>query len=392
MRKRYPYIIVGSGVAGNAALEKLVALGEKGNIFMISRDKHLPYDRPPLSKEFLRGKRKEEKVFYHTEGYFKDNGVDIALDTSVKEIGSKEKVVITSSGEEIAFDKLLMTPGVMPLRFKIKGTDLENIFYLRSLDDSKVIKDAMGRYKSAVIVGGGFIGMEVAAALVEKGIAATLLTRGRWLWDRFINKEIASFFEDYYKRQGVNFIVNDEPVEFIGEGSVKGLRTKDGRILDCDFVVAGIGTELPGEIFLSSGLAFDNGLVVDEYMQTNNPDIFGAGDAINFYDPVFKKRRRVEHWGHADYSGRLAAENMKGVKKPYDLLTYVFSRVFDLRLEFAGNETDWEEIKIIRGSFGDKSFTALYLKNGLARAYFQINGEQAERAELERRIRDDLGE
>ena len=181
-------------------------------------------------------------------------------------------------------------------------------------------------------------------------------------------------------------------MEFIGEGSVKGLRTKDGRILDCDFVVAGIGTELPGEIFLSSGLAFDNGLVVDEYMQTNNPDIFGAGDAINFYDPVFKKRRRVEHWGHADYSGRLAAENMKGVKKPYDLLTYVFSRVFDLRLEFAGNETDWEEIKIIRGSFGDKSFTALYLKNGLARAYFQINGEQAERAELERRIRDDLGE
>ncbi len=394
MKDRYGIVILGSGVAGSSALAELASRGVR-DVLMLTADRDLPYDRPPLSKEFLRGTKQAEAIRYHDEAWYAANGVELVRDAVATGIDAAGHALILAdlpaggqAASRVEFGKLLLAPGVAARRLAIPGADGANVHYLRSLADSIAIKRQLKAGKRLVVIGGGFIGMEVAAAALEYGAAVTVVNLGGWLWDRFTDRKVSSFFEEEYRRRGARLIFEDEPTAFVGEGSAFAVHTKKGETLPCDAVVVGIGTVLPDALFAGSGLLYDKGLLVDERMRSSHADIYGAGDIVRFIDPIFGARRRVEHWGHADASGRLAARNVLGADESYGLLTYVFSDLFDLHLEFAGDETGYEAIET-EGSFADREFTALYRKGGKVRAYFQINGSQEERDGLERRIREE---
>jgi NADPH-dependent 2,4-dienoyl-CoA reductase/sulfur reductase-like enzyme len=260
------------------------------------------------------------------------------------------------------------------------------VYYLRTLDDSAAISAAAEQGKRAVIIGAGFIGMEIAASLTQRGIQVIVLENQPHIWPRFVDGTLADFFQDYCMQKGVVFCTREMAVEIQGKGRCSCVITKSGKEFTCDFVCIGVGIVPNVEIARDAGLAVDNGIVVNEYLQTSHPDIYAAGDVANYPDPIFGKRRRVEHWGHAEYCGQLAGQNMAGPKNKYDFLTYVWSDIFDLHLEFAGDESEQDEV-IIRGRLQDKSFTILYLKQKVLKAYFSVNAGSKEFPALQRLIR-----
>lgn len=384
----FPFLILGSGVAGIAAVDKLVKLGQGDRVGLVSAEAELPYDRPPLSKEFLRGQMEEPKLRYHDRGYYDKHGVTLLLGQRVTRIAPRERKVYVEGGTPLGFGKLLIALGARPRRLEVPGAALHGIFYLRSLDDSRAIRAAMAEAHRAVVVGAGFIGMEVAAALAERGVEVTVLDVAGWLWPRVLDQRVAAIFETHYRARGVGFAFGDAVAAFGGDGgAVRAVRTRSGRAFPCDMAVVGIGTELPLELIPAGvGIEIDRGVVVDRQLRTGHPDVFAAGDLAVYEDPVFARRRRVEHWGHAQYGGALAAQSMAGQPAPYELLTYFWSDTFDLHIESAGDETDYEAIAL-RGETGARRFTACYLRGGRLVAYFQVNGEQPERDALERLIR-----
>jgi NADPH-dependent 2,4-dienoyl-CoA reductase/sulfur reductase-like enzyme len=237
-----------------------------------------------------------------------------------------------------------------------------------------------------VIVGAGFIGLELAASLTQKGVRVAVVEAAPHIWSRFADAMLAGFFQDYCARRGIAFHTNEKVSEIRGERGPSVVVTMAGRELPCDFVCIGVGIVPNVELARQAGLAVDNGIVVNEFLQSSHPDIYAAGDVAQYLDPVFRKRRRVEHWGHAEYSGQLAGRNMAGAGEPYDLLTYVWSDIFDLHLEFAGDESDHDQI-LLRGRPEEAPFTVLYLRGGALRAYFAVNGESREFPILQRLIR-----
>lgn len=384
----FPYLILGSGVAGIAAVDKLVRLKQGDQVGLVSAEAELPYDRPPLSKEFLRGQMEEPKLRYHDRTFYDKHGVALLLGRTVTGIEPGAKKVHVDGGPPLGFGKLLIALGARPRRLEGPGAALRGIFYLRSLNDSRAIRGAMAEAQRAVVVGAGFIGMEVAAALAERGIRVTVLGVAGWLWPRVLDRRVAAIFEEHYRARGVEFAFDDGVAAFEGAGgAVRAVRTRSGKTFPCDMAVVGIGTELPLEVVpKGAGIEVNKGIVVDKQMRTSHPDIFAAGDLAVYEDPVFARRRRVEHWGHAQYGGALAAQNMAGQPAPYELLTYFWSDTFDLHIESAGDETDFEAIAL-RGDTGARRFTACYLRGGRLVAYFQVNGEQPERDALEQLIR-----
>jgi NADPH-dependent 2,4-dienoyl-CoA reductase/sulfur reductase-like enzyme len=237
-----------------------------------------------------------------------------------------------------------------------------------------------------VIVGAGFIGLELAASLTQKGVRVAVVEAAPRVWARFADPALATFFQDYCARKGIAFYTGEKVSEIRGGSRPSAVVTMAGRELPCDFVCVGVGIVPNVELAREAGLAVDNGIVVNEFLQSSHADIYAAGDVAAYLDPVFGKRRRVEHWGHAEYSGQLAGRNMAGARDPYDLLTYVWSDVFDLHLEFAGDESE-HDVVLLRGRQEDGAFTVLYLREGALRAYFAVNADPKELPILQRLIR-----
>jgi NADPH-dependent 2,4-dienoyl-CoA reductase/sulfur reductase-like enzyme len=237
-----------------------------------------------------------------------------------------------------------------------------------------------------VIVGAGFIGLELAASLTQKGVHVAVLEAAPHVWARFADATLAGFFRDYCARKGVAFYTDEKVTEIRGEGRPSTVLARSGLELPCDFVCIGVCIVPNVELAQEAGLAVANGVVVNEFLQSSHPDVYAAGDVANYLDPVFGKRRRVEHWGHAEYSGQLAGRNMSGAREPYDLLTYVWSDVFDLHLEFAGDESEHDQV-LYRGRLQDGAFTVLYMRDGALTAYFAVNGDSKDLPILQRLIR-----
>jgi NADPH-dependent 2,4-dienoyl-CoA reductase/sulfur reductase-like enzyme len=263
---------------------------------------------------------------------------------------------------------------------------MPGVHYLRTIDDSKAIVAEAGQGKRAVIIGAGFIGMEVASSLTQLGVKVAVIESMPHIWPRFADASLAGFFQDYCKQKGVTFITGDTVTEIRGSGRLSSVITKSGKELPCDFLCIAVGIVPNVELAQQAGLKVDNGIVVDEYLRSSHPDVYAAGDVANYMDPIFGKRRRVEHWGHAEYCGQLAGGNMAGASSKYDLLTYVWSDIFDLHLEFAGDESEHDSV-LLRGSFKDKSFTVLYLKQNILTAYFAINVSSKEFPPMQRLIK-----
>ncbi len=384
--KTTKYLLIGGGLASGQAAKQLREHDPQGSIALVSEEPYVPYDRPPLSKEFLRGEKSRDELFFDPEQYFRDQGIELFLGVGAQQLDPSAKTVALSTGESIAFDKAFIATGGRPVRLDLPGGNLPGVHYLRTVHDSAAIAAAAGPGKRAVIIGAGFIGMEVAASLTQLGTQVTVIEAQPHIWARFADATLARFFQDYCVQKGVTFRTGEMVAEIRGKDRPTSVLTRSGEEVPCDLVCIGVGIVPNVELAREAGLPVENGIIVNEYLQTTHPEIYAGGDVANYRDPLFEKRRRVEHWGHAEYCGQLAGQNMAGARSPYDLLTYVWSDIFDLHLEFAGDETEHDQV-LVRGRLEDRSFMVLYLKQQALRAYFAVNTGAKEFTTLQRLIR-----
>ncbi|MBP1358060.1 MAG: NAD(P)/FAD-dependent oxidoreductase [Sulfolobus sp.] len=370
------YLIVGSGIAGYSALKKL----ESESVIMVTEDNYPPYDRPPLSKEYLQGKVSRESLFFEGSSYYESRkNLRLLLRKRVERINPREKTAELNDGTVIHFMKALISTGGRPKR--LKGVELEGIHYLRTLDDCDRLKEEKG--KEAVIIGGGFIGIEVASSLTQLGVKTTVIEAKPYIWNTFVDEKISKLVQTYFEKHGVGFVINDIVKEFQGDKRVKRVITEGGKVLEADFVLVAIGITPNVEIAQRSGIAVENGILANEYLETSERDIYVAGDVANILDPLTGKRKRIEHWNNADYTGKLAAKNMMGRREKYNYLSTIWSDIFDLHIESGGETTDYDEY-IIRGNFSTDNprFSIIYLKGGVINGYLSVNREYEELSAL----------
>ncbi|HEU5400360.1 MAG TPA: FAD-dependent oxidoreductase, partial [Terriglobales bacterium] len=373
------FVILGGGMVAGYAAKQMVELGLKpSELTIVSSDDVVPYERPPLSKSFLSGKDTEDAIKISPEDFYRQRGIDVKLSTEVSSLDAKGKSLKLKSGDELAFEKLVIATGARPRRLKGPGSQLKNLFYLRSMDDSKAIREQSEKAKRAVVIGGGFIGMEVTAVLAQRGLAVTMVLGDDRIWKRLFTPEMSKFFEDYYTAKGVRIVRSTTVKELRGSTAVTSTVTGDGQTIDCDLVVAGIGVEPVTDIFAGSGLAIDNGIVVNEYLETSAPDILAAGDVANYQDVLFNKRRRVEHWDNAVSQGQHCGRTLMGERAVFRHVPYFFSDVFDLSYEYWGDSSEADQV-IHRGDLSGKSFSTWWLRGGRLVAAFVMSRPDEER-------------
>jgi NADPH-dependent 2,4-dienoyl-CoA reductase/sulfur reductase-like enzyme len=371
------YLLIGGGMASYHAAKQIRRADADGSILLVSEEAWLPYDRPPLSKELLRGEKQPEEIVFTQREAYAEEKIELRLGLRAERLDTAAKLVTLSDGEVIGYERALLATGARPVQPPIPGIDLAGVHYLRTLDDALAIaKDAVAGRRAAII-GGGFIGIEAAASLTQRGVSVTVIEALPHIWARFCDAELAGFFQRYCSERGVTFLTGERVATLNGDAQVQSVTLASGKTLDCDLVLVAVGVTPNVELARDAGLTVENGIVVDEQLRTSAPDVYAAGDVIDYYDPIFGKRRRVEHWGHAEYSGQIAGQNMTGAARDYEFLTYVWSDVFDLHLEFAGDESERDQV-LVRGTPGEGPFVVIYLKGGLVTAYFAINASARE--------------
>ena len=377
--KTSKFLILGGGMVAGYAAKQLAELGLKsGDLTIVSAERSAPYERPPLSKGFLAGRDSEESIRIVPNDFYSAHGIDLRLATEVTSVAPAERRVHLRSGEELAFEKLILATGSHVRTLDTPGAGLTGIFYLRSMDDSKRIRGRAETAKRAVVIGGGFIGMEVASVLAQKGIQVVMIMREARVLSKLFSPEMSGFFEAYYKARGVQFAMQAAIREIRGTRAVDSVVLADGQEIACDMVVAGIGVRPAIDFLASSGIETGNGVVVNQYLETNQPGIFAAGDIANYQDVLFGKRRRVEHWDNAVSQGQHCARALMGERAEFRHVPYFFSDVFDLSYEFWGDPANAEEI-VHRGDMTSNSFSTWWVRGQRLVAAFAMNRPEEER-------------
>jgi 3-phenylpropionate/trans-cinnamate dioxygenase ferredoxin reductase subunit len=384
--KKSKYVILGGGMVAGYAAKQLTETGLKpGELTILSADSSIPYERPPLSKSFLAGKDTEASVFISAEDFYRKNEIEIKLNSEADRVDPARRSVHLRSGEEIGFEKLVLATGARVRTLDIPGSHLDGIYYLRTLADSKRIREGYQSAKRAVVIGGGFIAMEVTSVLAQKGIDTTMVLPDDRIWKRFFTAAMSEFFENYYSARGVRFAKNTKVVELNGTVAVESAALQNGEIVNCDMVVAGIGVSPVTEPLINSGIELADGVVVNEYLETNQRDIYAAGDVASYYDVLFEKRRRAEHWDNAVSQGQYCARSLLGTRTPFVHVPYFFSDVFDLSYEFWGDPSGAEEV-VVRGDGSTSSFSVWWLGQEKLLAAFVMNRPDEEREAAPRLI------
>ncbi len=386
MRERIDYLLVGGGLASAKCAAALRRSEAAGRVAILGAEIYSPYNRPPLSKGLLLGYEQPERVFVFAPDFYEKNEIEVVSGVAAVRLDVDEKVVDLADGRRFNYDKLLIATGTTPRHLASPGSDLQGIFYLRDLDDSLAIAAAMNPGSRAVIIGAGFIGMELAAAFTEKGVDTTMLVRDSGLFTKLGSEVLTRFFSDYYERQGVKIIYNDEVDRFAGNEALSGVVTKGGHELPADLAAVGIGVVANTDWLAGSGLEVDRGVIVDASLRASAADIFAAGDVAVYDDPIFQKRRRVEHWDNAIKQGELAAANMLGENRSVDYVAYFYSDLFDLSWEWLGDNSDIDET-VARLGAGGRPEIVFFLKDGRLRAAFLLLQGPEEREWVERMIR-----
>ncbi|MGD0077564.1 MAG: FAD-dependent oxidoreductase [Sedimentisphaerales bacterium] len=334
--KNYKYIIGGAGLAGCWAIDGIRSRDTEGSILLAGSENYLPYDRPPLTKKLWFGKKKVEEIFVHPREYFADNKVEVLLNIRAVKIDAADKVIAFDDGSTCQFDKLLLATGGSPRRLDIEGGDLDEIYYYRYLDDFLRLKARISEGAKALVIGGGFIGSEIAAVLNVNKVDVTMLLRGEYLVENVFPKPLGMAIQDDFVRRGVKIFTEDSPVSIARRNSHFVTRTKAGREISSDVVIAGIGIEPETQLAKSANLAVKNGIVVNEFLQTSSPDVYAAGDNANFPYQALGRQMRVEHWDNATNQGMTAGMNMAGARTAYTYMPYFFSDLFDFGYEAVG--------------------------------------------------------
>lgn len=365
------FVIVGAGLAGASAAETLRERGFAGEIHLIGAEARLPYNRPPLSKAYLRGEERFEDALVKPADYYAAQHIELRLGATVTRIAPGEKAIELANGERIAYDRLLVTTGGRNRAPDIPGADLDGVLQLRSVEDSDRIRAAGEKGKHVVVVGLGFIGCEVAASLRRRGAEVVAIGGGGPPLARVLGDEVGRVLADIHREQGVDLILGDRVAAFEGAGRVQRVRTQGGRTLECDAVVVGVGLLPNSELLQAAGAATDNGVLVDEHCRTSLPNIFAAGDLANAQHPLFG-RIRVEHWNNGQRQGQAAARAMLGDGPAYDYLHSFWSDQYEHTIEYVGFAARWDQV-VFRGRKESRKFLGFYLQDGVVRAAVGLN-------------------
>ncbi|MHB1361192.1 MAG: NAD(P)/FAD-dependent oxidoreductase [Thermoleophilia bacterium] len=377
--KHYDFLIIGGGLACASAAKELVGLGHGGGIGVLAEEKEAPYDRPPLSKEYLLGEFERDWLFLLNGDFCREHGIDLQLGIAAAAVDTGAHQVTAADGSRFSYGKLLIASGCHLRLLTVPGSDLPGLYYLRTLAESEAIREAALHAGQAVVIGGGFIGLESASVLSQIGLDVKVVHRGDRLFEKFASDEISAFFEELYASKGVHTIYEDEVVTLGGKSRLEMVATRAGRTLPCDIAVAGIGVWPDTGYLEGSGLRLDNGVVVNEFLEAGAPDVYAAGDIANFMDVVYGKQRRIEHWDNAIRQGRRAAANMAGGRGEFRNVSYFYSTVFGLTFDFLGDMNGFDDV-VPLGSFENKSATVLYLREGVLRAAFLLGRSPQERS------------
>ena len=345
----YDYLIVGAGRAGASAVEGIRSKDEEGAILLIGREDYIPYDRPDLSKKLWSGKKTVDDLFPLDRDFYMDNSIDLLLDTTVKELNPRNKTLKDSRRNVWGYNKLLLATGGSPRKLDIPGGDLEEIFYYRNLNDYKALREQVGENKTAVIIGGGFIGSELAAALSANGVRVQMIFPDPWLVNRVFPENLAVSIEGQFKKNGISICTGDTPVSIDKNGKRFVTTTREGKKFESDIVIVGAGIKPSTELAEMAKLQVGNGIVVNENLQTSDQNIYAAGDNAFFPYSALGVGKRVEHWDNAREQGKRAGMNMAGVRTAYDYMPYFWSDLFEFGYEAVGEVdssldiiTDWQ--------------------------------------------------
>ena len=366
------YVIVGASLAGATAALTLREEDSKASVTLIGAEREPPYERPPLSKAYLRGEVSFDKALVRPAAFYAEHGIETTFGTRATRIDPSARFVELEDRRRVPFDVLLIATGGRNRRISIPGSELEGIYGLRSVEDADRIKAEMTPGRRVVVVGMGFIGSEVAASLRQKGLDVVAIEPAKTPLFRVLGEAVGQSIADLHRAHGVRTIFEDTVAAFEGTQRVARVITKGGLRLECDFVVVGIGIVPVVDIVEGTGVHVDNGVVVDQYCQTNVAGIYAAGDVANHYHPVFERQIRVEHWHNAIKQGAAAARNMLGRAVPYDEIHWFWSDQYDANLQYAGFHTKWEQL-VVRGRIDSGSFLAFYINDGRIDAVVGLN-------------------
>jgi 3-phenylpropionate/trans-cinnamate dioxygenase ferredoxin reductase subunit len=366
------FVIVGASLAGAKAAEELRKQGFDGRVVLIGQEPEVPYERPPLTKDYLRGESPREKTFVHEPGYYEQHDVELLSSLKVTAIEPAQRLVTLDGAPEIAYDRLLITTGAQPRELEVPGAGLEGVRYLRTLADCDALKARLQSGARVVVIGAGWIGAEFAASANQLGLNVTLITPTKVPLEGSLGEEIGAFYGNVHRGHGVDLLTETGVEAIEGEGAAETVRTSDGRSIACDFVVVAVGVAPRTGLAQAAGATIENGIVVDQRLATSVADVFAAGDVANAWHPFYEQRIRSEHWANALNQGPAAAQSMLGQEVSYDRLPYFFSDQYDVGMEYSGYVDKWDEI-VYRGALVDGAFIAFWLKDGRVVAGMNVN-------------------
>jgi 3-phenylpropionate/trans-cinnamate dioxygenase ferredoxin reductase component len=369
------YVVVGGGLAAGKAVETLRDEGFAGPVVLVSAEEELPYERPPLSKGYLLGKEPREGAYVNDRAWYDERSVELRLGTRVTAVDRAVQEVVLDGAERLGYERLLLATGSAVRRLDVPGAELDGVLYLRELRDSDRIRGVLETRGRVAVVGGGWIGLEVAAAARTYECEVTLLEAAPLPLLGVLGEEVGRVFADLHRDHGVEMLLSTGVAEIVGEGGrVTGLVAADGRRVAADAVVVGIGIRPLTDLAEAAGLEVDDGVVVDASLRTSDPVVFAAGDVANAYNPLLGRRVRVEHWANALHGGPAAARAMLGQDVVYDRLPYFFSDQYDLGMEYVGQPARGEVDRVVlRGDVAGRAFQAFWLSGGRVVAGMHAN-------------------
>jgi 3-phenylpropionate/trans-cinnamate dioxygenase ferredoxin reductase subunit len=369
-------IIVGGGQAGAQGAASLRQAGFAGEIVMFGAERELPYQRPPLSKAYLQGDLAADRLHLRPAAFYEQQKIDFRPGARVARIDPAAKIVVTEAGEEFAYEKLLLATGAPPRRIDCPGADLPGVHYLRTIADSDALRPALAAGGRLVIVGAGYIGLEVAASARKAGLDVTVLEMADRVLARVAGKEISSFFETLHRAHGVDLRLGAALKAFEGTGRVEAAVLETGEIIPCRAVLIGVGARPSTRLAEDAGLTLANGVWTDEHARTSDPSIYAAGDCASHPSPIYGRRMRLESVPNAIEQAKVAGTNMAGGEAVYDAVPWFWSDQYDVKLQTVG-VSEGGDRTVVRGDVGARTFSVWYLKAGRLLAVDAVNDPAA---------------
>ncbi|MDZ7741126.1 MAG: FAD-dependent oxidoreductase [Bacteroidota bacterium] len=376
--QKYKYVIIGGGTTAGYAAKEFVRQGlGKKELCIISAERILPMDRPPLSKEFIRTEMSTDDILINDKKFYNNHGIDLLLNVTAESVNFEKKTVSLNKGSKIKYDKLLIASGTQLRYLSVNGHELKNIHYIRTARHAKEIRKAAQKANQILVIGSQYIGTEMAASLKQLDKNVTMVFPGGRLLSKFASQDISDYLMEYYLNKGIKIISHDEVVQFNGDKKVEEVELRSDKIIKADMVVAGIGVRPNISAVKKTNIALNDGILVNESLETNIPDVYAAGDVARFPDKIFDKMRRVEHWENAFEQGKLAARVMSGKKETYDFLPFFFSDIFDISYEYYGDNESADAV-FNRGKVSSGDFSTWWFRNDVPVAAFIMSSRPEE--------------